>query len=409
MRILMISPEPFFLPRGTPFSIFHRLEALGRLGHETDLVTYHLGEDVEIKGLRIYRIINVPFVTEIKVGPSYPKFLLDMLLLWKSFYLILRKRYDCIHTHEEGCFMGGLFRKIFGIPHVYDMHSSLPEQLVNYNFTHSRTVLSIAKGLERRAILSCDAIIVICRYLADLVHMVEQGVHVSIIENVPLIPENPGVSEKAIEELRDKLGVTGCPVALYTGTFEYNQGLDLLLCSIPLVLKEEPGAKFVLVGGEPAQVTKVREMADSLGVGKSLILPGRRPLREMAGFMVIADVLLSPRKIGTNTPLKVYSYMRAGKPIVATNLLTHTQVLDETCAVLTDLTPEGFSDGIIRILKDGELAERVGRKAREIASEKYSYEAYLSRTRALYESLKICRGGIYDARAGSMNRTPTKM
>ncbi len=385
----MISPEPFFLPRGTPFSILHRLEALGKLGHETDLITYHLGEDVEIKGLGIYRMINIPFIKEVRVGPSYPKFLLDLVLLWKGFYLVLRKKYDCIHTHEEGCFMGGLFRRIFGIPHVYDMHSSLPEQLVNYNFTHSGVTLSVAKLFERRAIFSCDAIIVICKYLADLVHGIDPAVEVCIIENVPLIPENPEVSEGAVEELRDRFGVTDHLVALYTGTFEYNQGLDLLLHSIPLVLKKEPRTKFVLVGGEPAQAVRIREMADSLGVKDSLVLPGRRPLREMAGFMAVADVLLSPRKIGTNTPLKIYSYMRAGKPIVATNLLTHTQVLDETCAVLTDLTPEGFCDGIIRVLKDKELAERLGTESRRIAFEKYSYEAYLSRTRTLYQNLVL--------------------
>ena len=152
MKILMIAPEPFFLPRGTPFSIFHRLEALGKLGHETDLVTYHLGEDVDIKGLSIYRIRNVPFIREVKVGPSYPKFLLDFLLLCKSLHLVLRKKYDCIHTHEEGCFIGGLLRRIFRVPHVYDMHSSLPEQLVNYNFTHSGIIIGMAKLFEKLAI-----------------------------------------------------------------------------------------------------------------------------------------------------------------------------------------------------------------------------------------------------------------
>src|SRR5262245_32326401 len=36
LRILMIAPEPFFQPRGTPFSEFHRIRALTDLGHEID-------------------------------------------------------------------------------------------------------------------------------------------------------------------------------------------------------------------------------------------------------------------------------------------------------------------------------------------------------------------------------------
>ncbi len=50
MRILMIAPEPFFEPRGTPFSEFHRIRALTALGHQVDLVTYPFGEDVDDAG-----------------------------------------------------------------------------------------------------------------------------------------------------------------------------------------------------------------------------------------------------------------------------------------------------------------------------------------------------------------------
>src|ERR1051326_4489730 len=50
MRILMIAPEPFFEPRGTPFSEYHRIKALTTLGHEIDLVTYPFGQPVELPG-----------------------------------------------------------------------------------------------------------------------------------------------------------------------------------------------------------------------------------------------------------------------------------------------------------------------------------------------------------------------
>ena len=51
MRILMIAPEPFFEPRGTPFSEYHRIRALLELGHTVDLVTYPFGHDVTLPGL----------------------------------------------------------------------------------------------------------------------------------------------------------------------------------------------------------------------------------------------------------------------------------------------------------------------------------------------------------------------
>ena len=63
MHILMIAPEPFFEPRGTPFSEYHRIRALLDLGHTVDLVTYPFGSDVVLSGLRIFRALRPPFIT----------------------------------------------------------------------------------------------------------------------------------------------------------------------------------------------------------------------------------------------------------------------------------------------------------------------------------------------------------
>ena len=53
MKILMLAPEPFLEPRGTPFSVLNRSKALGKLGHEIDLVTYHIGKQVNIDNVNI--------------------------------------------------------------------------------------------------------------------------------------------------------------------------------------------------------------------------------------------------------------------------------------------------------------------------------------------------------------------
>jgi hypothetical protein len=50
----MIAPEPFLETRGTPISVYQRLCALFSLGHEVDLLTYHVGQDTNIPGTTIY-------------------------------------------------------------------------------------------------------------------------------------------------------------------------------------------------------------------------------------------------------------------------------------------------------------------------------------------------------------------
>src|ERR1700741_4104865 len=98
----MCAPEPFFEPRGTPFSEFHRIRALTALGHEVDLVTYPFGPDVDMPGLKIFRSLRPPLVKSTKIGPSFAKLPLDAFLTLTACRRALFGRYDAVHSHEEG-------------------------------------------------------------------------------------------------------------------------------------------------------------------------------------------------------------------------------------------------------------------------------------------------------------------
>ena len=56
MKALVIAPQPFFTPRGTPFSVYYRTLVTAELGVKVDLLTYGEGQDVDIPGVRIIRI-----------------------------------------------------------------------------------------------------------------------------------------------------------------------------------------------------------------------------------------------------------------------------------------------------------------------------------------------------------------
>jgi len=169
MKILMIAPQPFFQPRGTPFSVLHRLKALSKLGYKVDLLTYHLGEDVEIDGVTIHRISQVPFVKTIAIGPSKRKVVLDLYVFVKAVRMLRRGHYDLIHSHEEAGFFATYLAKKFNTLHLYDMHSSLPQQLSNFKFTRSGLIRSTFEKLESHTIRNADAVITICPELFDYV------------------------------------------------------------------------------------------------------------------------------------------------------------------------------------------------------------------------------------------------
>jgi len=380
MRILMIAPEPFFEPRGTPFSEYHRIRALLALGHTVDLVTYPFGRDVTLPGLRVFRSARPPFMTAIGIGPSWKKLPLDLALFATASRRALAGKYDAIHSHEEGSWFGVVLAGVLRLPHLYDMHSSLPQQLTNFAYSRSRAVKAVFGALERFVIRRSRVVIVICPQLEQVVRAIDAAVPSVLIENAPGSGDAPVDGSGAA--IRCQLHLSAAtPVVLYTGTFEAYQGLDLLFGSMRTVLAARPDARLVLAGGRPDQIDAARAQAAAAGLGDAVIFAGQRPAEEIPAFLDAADVLVSPRSLGTNTPLKIYQYLRSGRPIVATRLLTHTQVLDDEVAFLTEPTPEAFGAGVLAALADPEQARAVGARARHLADTKYSYEAYLARTR----------------------------
>ena len=377
----MIAPEPFFEPRGTPFSEFHRIRALTALGHEVDLVTYPFGQSVEMPGLRVFRSLRPPFVSHVKIGPSLAKIPLDALLTLTAVRRALSARYDVIHSHEEAGFIGAVLAMLLRVPHLYDMHSSLPQQLGNFAFSRSRLIRWTFLAIERFMIRRSRVVIVICPALEETVRAIEPLARTVLIENAPGSAEDEATPERAAA-VRTALGLSAStPIVLYTGTFEAYQGLDLLFDAMAIVHRALPDARLVLAGGRPDQVERSRARARAAGIDAATVFAGERPAPEIPSYLLASNVLVSPRSRGTNTPLKIYQYLRSGKPIVATRLLTHTQVLSDDTAILTGPTAAEFAAGVLAGLRDLDRAARVGRQALALAETKYSYETYLDRTR----------------------------
>ena len=385
VRILMIAPEPVLEPRGTPFSVYHRAKVLVTLGYEVDLVTYPIGKDVTLPGLRIIRAPALPFIRKVKIGPSMAKLPLDLFLFITVVWRLCLRKYRYIHTHEEAGLMGVILAALFGCKHLYDMHSDLSQQMSNFSFTKSKALIYCVDAVQKLIVRKADAVIAICPDLEQTVKKIAPGKPVYMIENVAVDEALPAPSESDVERLRRQWKLEGKTVLLYTGTFEGYQGIDILLRSVALVRSDFPMARYVLVGGKPEQVEKQRQLAQELGISDMVCFVGQRPLEEMPQYMALADILLSPRSEGTNTPLKLYTYLRSGKPILATDIFSHSQILTSRMAMLVPPTPEGLAQGALELLKDQELAQRLGEYGQSIAEKNYSWPAFLEKNRKAYE------------------------
>jgi glycosyltransferase involved in cell wall biosynthesis len=383
MKILMLAPEPFFEPRGTPISVYFRIMALGELGHVVTLVTYPLGKEANLRNLRIIRPPNLSFIRKVKIGPSLAKIPLDFLLLLRAAFELAKTHYDIIFSHEEAAFFGVVLAKLWGRPHIYDMHSSLPQQLENFEFTRSSFLISLFRRMENFALKNSQAVIVICQDLMKKVTKLGCERKAFLVENFLDFPGEE-FSAEDIAKKKKELAPRGEKIVLYAGNFESYQGIPFLL---EAAQKVRENVIFLLVGGSEAALEEMREMARKLGLAERVTFVNRVPPSHIPLYVSLADILVSPRLAGTNTPLKIYSFLKSGKPLVATNLLTHTQVLSRGNAILVEPDAQSLAEGISFALRSEEARVRA-RAAAEWARKEYTLPRYLEKIGQVLDKAK---------------------
>jgi glycosyltransferase involved in cell wall biosynthesis len=300
--------------------------------------------------------------------------------------MLMRRPYDVIHSHEEASILAMLLAGVFRINHLYDMHSSLPRQLHNYRYGRAGWLVHLFGWLERRVIRSATAIITIDPELDSHVRQLNPAANTATIHNLPIQATASLLPDKA-RQLRERLRLAGRPVLLYTGNFEPYQGLALLMDSAERLIPQHPELAIVLVGGDDDQVARWRQAAADRGLDDHFHFTGIVPIGEIPAYLEMAAILVSPRLDGTSVPLKLYTYLLSGKPLVATLTDGHTQVLTDEVAVLVEPEADALAAGIARLLSDPELADRIGGQARHLAQEKYGFALYLESLDRIYRTL----------------------
>lgn len=184
-----------------------------------------------------------------------------------------------------------------------------------------------------------------------------------------------------------RLGLDGL-VVMYVGNLEPYQGIDLLLRSFAHVLERTDRVHLVVIGGVARDIDAYRAESRRLGIAQQVHFLGPRPVGELAGHLAEADVVVSPRLRGNNTPMKLYTYLHSGKALVATDLPTHTQLVDGRIAMLAAPHPRAFADALERVLLDASLRSRLGAAGREFVEERFTYRAFRERFNGLLDWLE---------------------
>ena len=392
MNILLLAPQPFFQNRGTPIAVRLLSEVLAKAGHRICLLTYHEGENVEIPNVTIHRIPSAPGLSDIRPGFSLKKIICDIMMLFMCLKIVCKTRFDLVHAVEESVFIAMLLRLFFGIPFVYDMDSSLSRQMTDKH----RLLLpirGIMESIEKMAAKHSSGIVVVCKSLEKIARKYAPDKLLVRLEDISLLDSGP----RECEKLYKTLEISGS-IIMYVGNLEKYQGIDLLLDSFKLVLEKFADAHLVIIGGSVEDITAYKDLSSQLDINSNVRFVGQKPVSQLGSYLSQADILVSPRIQGENTPMKIYSYLDSGRPLLATCLPTHTQVLDNQIALLVQPEPKAMADGIISLIDDIDLATALAFRAKERVKQEYSFKAFQKKLLGFYETINAVKDeNFYEA------------
>jgi glycosyltransferase involved in cell wall biosynthesis len=224
------------------------------------------------------------------------------------------------------------------------------------------------------------------------VRQVSSGrVPATVVPNVSFdAPADPRLAARS----RASWAPRGERIVLYVGTLEAYQGVPLLVEAMTR-LHDQP-VRLVVVGGRDDQQRELEKLAAGLGVADRVVLAGTADQEDVPSLYLAADVLASPRERGDNTPLKLFSYLSSGRPVVATRIASHTQVVDDTTAELVEPTPDGLAAGIRRLLESPGRRDELTRNARWASDERYGLRAYVEGVATAYARAGLSDEGTAD-------------
>ncbi len=386
MKLLMLAPQPCYIDRGTPIAVDLTLATLSDAGHEVDLLTFPGGEDRHYKGLRTFRVTDRFSKTPARPGLSAYKLLLDVLMLGKAIKLAATNRYTLVHAVEESSFIALVLRIFFRIPYISDMDSRMTTQLTD-RFRWLKPFDKLLWAIESLPIRFARGVVTMCDSLRDQVKLVRDD-NVFVVKDVSLLDYYNSTDlhlPPELAEIRNRHKT----LLMYIGNLEIYQGIDLLLDAFAQLQRDKPDneAGLVVVGGDTDRIAHYKQRAKELVIAERTYFMGHQPVGLLKALTEKTDLLVSPRTQGTNTPLKIYSYLDSGVPVLCTNLQTHTQVVNTEQAKLCAATPAAMANAITELMSDPEQCASLARNAKQLVNEQHSVAVFQRQLLRVYAEL----------------------
>ena len=377
LRIAHLTDERYPSDRAESQQIIKTADALGGIGWDVHLIqpraaSRYFKSRAELKQelCQVYNVAGRFEVDDIHHIPG------SDLRIEKPFHVVLGAmkafmgKYDVVMTRNLMTLTVGT---LLGLPMVYETHLALP-------VTSPKVARVVHWAVSRPNVLG---MVTHSTYAAEAMRKQSSNpASIAAIPNGHDPRDFESVPEKADARLRIEMS-DGKPLAVYTGGIGPNKGTGTLLD----LAQDVPDVNILLIGGPHDAVTLLQQEAAARGADNFTVLP-HAPLVEVAKYLVAADVLLLPpsampllRSPGnTVLPMKVFSYLAAGRPILAPDLPDTAELLihNHNSWRVTPDNRAAAAAGLRQVVNDEPLRARLSAQALDDAT-RYTWDARAKR------------------------------
>src|SRR5882762_9091982 len=340
--------------------VFHKeCKSLARSGKQVVLVVPHEGDavvdSVEVKGIRI----------------SGGRFIRMTRTAWSLYREALRQNGDVYHFHDPELIPLGLLLAAHGKIVVYDIHEDAPADILHKDYIPRRLrrpVMWSVQKLEDAACRRFSGLIAATSTIAKRFHSINPNT--VVVHNFPMLDEiapNEGLpwNERP-------------PAVAYIGSISERRGIREMLQALALLSSGSP-AQLMLAGPfSPNGLLTGLERLPGWARVQYLGVLDRPSVANLLCRVRLGLLLLQPEPNFVNArPIKLFEYMAAGIPVIASAFPLWRQIIGEAgCGLLVDpQDPQAIARAIEYLLSHDAEAEAMGRRGRKAACELYNWNS----------------------------------
>jgi glycosyltransferase involved in cell wall biosynthesis len=389
MKILMVLESDF----PPDLRVENEISALVNAGHEVHIACFsrkkkiRIPENIDFTIHKKYipSLIHKASVGALKFG-LYHKF-------WKRFLVEIyaKIQFDAVHVHDLPLAKVGYYlKRKFGVSFVLDLHENWPALLEISAHTKTipgRILCSIKqwKRYEEKYVSLADQVIVV----------VEEAKR-RLINTTNTAPDKLWIVSNTLNrELFDFPIQKRDPdriIMIYGGGVNYHRGLQFVIKALPELVGTYPNLVF-WIAGTGSYIGTLKKLTEELQLEEHVRFWGWMQQKELLEKISLADYALIPHVQSDHTnatiPHKLFQYMYAGIPIIASDCTPIKRIIEETNTgiIYRDKDSRDFAEAFRRIHEKQDIKPGIKERGKEWVEKKYNWMNDSERLVMLYNEL----------------------